>query len=348
MKFIRWGLLSTANINRALIPAIRESKLGKLVAVASRTLESADNYAQHWKIPRAFGSYKEMLDSGEVDAVYIGLPNHLHAEWTIKALDAGLHVLCEKPFATSLNEVDAVIAAREKNNKVVTEAFMYRHHPQTRIVGEWVYGGKLGQITLIRGTFNFRMGPEGRKADSLNVRMVPEYGGGCLWDVGIYPLSYTQFLMGGPPEWVFGSQVIGPTGIDEVFAGQMGYPTEKGEVEAQISCSFNTPLHTFIEIVGTEGRLYISRPFTNIDRKPRVIFTEHKGKSREIRIPKKSLYLGEVEDMHSAILDGKPTLIGLDETRNHVLTALALYESAMKNQVVKLEKFAQHQGQISL
>jgi predicted dehydrogenase len=341
MNTVRWGLLSTAKINRALIPAIREAKQGKLVAVASRSLDTAQNYARKWKIPRAFGSYEEMLASGEVDAVYIGLPNHLHAEWTTNALNAGLNVLCEKPFATSLQEVDAVIAAREKNAKAVSEALMYRHHPQTRTVGEWVHAGKLGKITLIRGTFDYRMSPDKRKPGSLNVRLVPEFGGGSLWDVGIYPLTFTQFLMGGPPEWVFGRQHLGPSGVDESFGGQMGFKTAEGEVLAQISSSFNTPYHTFMEIVGTEGRLYVSRPFNKLDQTSQVVFTDSKGKSRKLRVPKKNLYLGEVEDLQAAILDGKQPLIGLDETRNHVLTALAFYQSASTGQVVKLEDLKQ-------
>ncbi len=338
MDTVRWGLLSTANINRALIPAIREAKRSELVAVASRTLESAENYARDWEIPQTFGSYEEMLESGEVDAVYISLPNHLHSEWTVKALQEGIHVLCEKPFATSLDEVDAVIAARDKFGKVVAEAFMYRHHPQTSIVKDWVEEGKLGEVTLIRGAFDFKMGPDDRKPENLNVRMVPEFGGGCLWDVGVYPLSYIQFLMGGPPDWVYGSQELGSTGVDEVFAGQMGYKTEFGEVLTQISCSFNTPFHTFIEVIGTEGRLHISRPFTSMDRKPQVIFTDHKDRSKEIQIPKKSLYLGEVEDLQNAVLDGSPTLISLKETRNHIRTTLALHESARTGHAVRLFK----------
>lgn len=338
MDTVRWGLISTAKINQALIPAIREAKQSELVAIASRTLESAEKYARDWEIPQAFGSYKELLESGEVDAVYIGLPNHLHAKWTIKALEEGLNVLCEKPFATSLDEVDAVIAARDKFNKVVAEAFMYRHHPQTKMIKDMVQEGKLGEITLIRGAFDFKMGPEGRKPESLNVRLVPEYGGGSLWDVGVYPLSFTQFLMGGPPDWVFGTQELGPTEVDEVFAGQMGYQTEYGEVIAQISCSFNSPFHTFMEIVGTEGRLHISRPFTSMDRKPLVIFTDSKDKSKEIQIPKKSLYLGEVEDLENAIIDGSPSLISMKETRNHIRTVLALYESAKTGHPVRMFK----------
>jgi len=338
MQSVRWGLLSTANINRRLIPAIRESTRGELIAVASRSLKNAETYAKKRKILSTFGSYEEMLDSGLIDAVYISLPNHLHAKWTIKALEAGLHVLCEKPFATSLQEVDAVTAARDKSDKVVAEAFMYRHHPQTKLIGEWVQSGKLGEITLIRSAFTYRMSPNQRQEDNLNVRLVPEYGGGCLWDVGIYPISLIQFLMGRPPDWVFGSQELGLTGIDEVFTGQMGFQTENGEVLAQIFSSFKIPYNTFLEIVGTEGRLYVSRPFTNMDQKTQVVFIDHKGKSRKIRVPKKPLYLGEVEDLQAAILDGKSTLISLEETRNHIKTALALYKSARTGHPVRLFK----------
>lgn len=341
MPKVRWGLLSTARINRSLIPAIRKSKRGELAAVASRSQAGAQNYAREWDIPLAFGSYHEMLTSGAVDAVYIGLPNHLHAEWTIKALKAGVNVLCEKPFAVSIQEVDAVIAASEESGAVAAEAFMYRHHPQTQVVKGFIQDGGLGEILMIRGGFNFLLGDDGRRPDSLNVRMVPEFGGGCLWDVGIYPLSYSQFLMDGPPAWVFGSQHIGPTGIDEVFSGQLGYELPSGrEVIAQISSSFNSPYHTFMEIIGSQGKLGVSRPFNNIEKDGSVVFVGRKDKVEKIRVPKKTLYLGEVEDLEAAILDGAPTLISLEETRGHVLTALALYESARSGQVVRLEDFS--------
>jgi predicted dehydrogenase len=342
MSTVRWGLLSTANINQALIPAIRESNRSQLVAVASRTLTGAQSYAEKWNIPDAFGSYQEMLSSGSVDAVYIGLPNHLHAEWTLKAIEAGVHVLCEKPFANSIKEVDAVISAKEKSGVVVTEAFMYRHHPQTKIIKEWIDQGKLGEILLIQSAFNFLLGEDQRQTDTLNVRMVPEYGGGCLWDVGIYPVSFTQFLLDGPPEWVFGSQITGPTGIDEVFTGQMGYKTKDGrEVLVQISCSFNSPYHTFAEITGSTGRLRISHPFTRIDGGGVVQHWKLDETSKDLRIPVKSLYLGEVEDMECAILDDTPPLISMTETRNHVLTALALYQSAKTGQKINLSEFSE-------
>ncbi|MBC8508303.1 MAG: Gfo/Idh/MocA family oxidoreductase [Anaerolineales bacterium] len=342
MNEVRWGLVSTANINKALIPAIRASRRGKLVAVASRSKANAEAYAQEWEIPQSFGSYQEMLDSGSVDAVYIGLPNHLHAEWSIKAMQAGVHVLCEKPFAPTLEEVDAMIAARDETGRVLAEAFMYRHHPQTKIAGEWAHSGKLGVITLVRGAFDFFLPKERRYPDSLDVRLVPEYGGGCLWDVGVYPLSFAQFIMGGPPDWVFGSQWTGKTGVDEIFTGQMGYSqkldfSEKSSFSiAQISSSFKTPFHTFIEIIGTEGRLYLTKPFVGHHEGRTMTFCPKNGEPEEIPVPEKELYLGEVEDMHAAILDGEMNYLSLEETRNHVKTVLALYESAKKGEVISI------------
>lgn len=327
MNNIRWGLLSTANINRKLIPAIRASGRGTLVAVASRDLESARAYAARWKIPQAYGSYQAMLDSGQVDAVYIGLPNHLHAEWSIRAMQAGIHVLCEKPFAITLDEVDRMIATSQETGRVLAEAFMYRHHPQTKIAGEWAHSGRLGEITQVWSTFNFVLdNPD-------NVRLVPEYGGGALWDIGVYPISLAQYIFGGPPESVFGMQRLGDMGIDMAFGGQMRYP---GGGVAQIACSFRTPFMIQAEVIGTGGRLTITRPFIQMDRQRRLIFHPPEGHPQEVRVPRQELYAGEVEDMHAVILDGKPQYLSLEETRNHVRTVLALYESARRGSPVTI------------
>ncbi len=330
MNTVRWGLVSTANINRRLIPAIRASKRGSLVAVASRSKASAETYAKEWGIPQSFGSYQEMLDSGKVDAVYISLPNHLHAEWSIKAMQAGVAVLCEKPFALSLAEVDAMVATHKDTGVPLAEAFMYRHHPQTKLAGEWAQSGKLGTISLVRGTFDFLM-----TDPATNVRMKPELGGGSLWDVGVYPLSFTQFVMGGAPEWVFGAQWVGPSGIDETFTGQMGYA---GGGLGQIACSFRTPFYTYFEIIGSEGRLHLNHPFIGQeDHRRALTFTQPNGDSEDLPVPEFDLYSGEVEDMHAAILDKAPHYLALEETRNHVKTVLALYESAKAGQVVHLK-----------
>jgi predicted dehydrogenase len=335
MTKIRWGLLSTANINRRLIPAIRASQRGELVAVASRSQASAEAYAAHWEIPRAFGSYEAMLDSGQVDAVYISLPNHLHAEWTLRALRSGVHVLCEKPFALSLAEVDAMIATAQETGLALAEAFMYRHHRQIKTAGEWVRSGRLGQVTVFNAVFNFSIYGGAKGLD--NVRLAPEKGGGSLWDVGCYPVSLAQFLMGEAPQSVFGVQVIGQTGVDEVFCGQMHY---RGGRTAQISCSFSTPFHMAAEVIGTEGRLALNRPFLpGLDSEPyHLTFYPADGEPAQLAVADQYLYNGEVEDMHDAILDGKPPYLSLAETRDHVRTLLALYESASSGQVVTLNQ----------
>lgn len=330
MRKIRWGLLSTANINRRVIPAIQQSERGELTAVASRTLDSAVAYAREWEIEQAFASYDEMLNSGAIDAVYNPLPNHLHAEWSIKAMRAGKHVLCEKPFALTLAEVDEMISVQQETGMVLAEAFMYRHHPQTKIIGKLLQNGRLGDILTVRAIFNFKIA-----AGEKNIRLEPEAGGGSLWDVGVYPVSFSQFVMGKKlPTAVFGSQIIGQSGVDEAFAGMLLY--ENG-VTAQISCSFQSTFHTHAEIIGTNGRLAATRPFVDVQEPAsRLTFFPNDGEPEEIAIPEEYLYLGEVEDMHDAILNGQPSYLTLQETRQHVQTILALYQSANSGEIVMI------------
>lgn len=330
MDFVRWGLLSTAKINQRVMPAFRAARRGDIAAVASRDGSQAQAYAAKWEIPRAFGSYEAMLESDEVDAVYIGLPNHLHAEWTVRALGAGKHVLCEKPFALSVEEVDRMIEAARSSGRVLAEAFMYRHHPQTKIAGEWVRSGRLGEINYVRAVFSFSGLVGG------NVRLISEYGGGSLWDVGVYPVSFAQYVMGGPPEWVLGDEQRGASGVDMLFAGQLHY---SGGRMAQIASSFDVPFHTHAEILGAEGVLTLRRPFLGMDEGAGqyLTFTPVDGEPQQVPVPEKELYLGEVEDMHAAILDGEPNTLTLEESRDHVHTTVALYESAARNQVVRLD-----------
>lgn len=327
-QHIRWGIISTARINRRVIPAIKMSPRGQLVAVASRRQDTAQAYAQEWDIPQAFAGYESMLASDEIDAVYISVPNHMHVPTTLMALEAGKHVLCEKPFGLTIQEVDQVREKQAETALVVAEAFMYRHHPQTKLVGEMVRSGRLGEILSLRGTFNFKV------SDLANVRLVPQWGGGSLWDVGVYPLSFAQYLMGGPPETVTGWQWEGPTGVDEHFVAHMTY--ENGRV-AQFTSSFSTPFHTEFEIMGTAGRLHMTRPFTGVDEPAQaVILYDQDNQTEEIAVPDEYLYLGEVEDMHRAILDGDPPYLTLSETRNHIATVQALYRSAADGRSVQL------------
>jgi predicted dehydrogenase len=329
MDTVRWGLLSTARINRRVIPGMHATQRGTLAAVASRNLEKAQAYAAEWEIPRVFGSYEEMLTSDEIDAVYISLPNHLHAEWTVRALEAGKHVLCEKPIALSVEEVDRMTQASLRTGRVLAEAFMYRHHPQTKLVGEWVRSGWLGDISLVRSAFSFFM--QNREG---NVRLSPDLGGGALWDVGIYPVSFAQFVFGRLPESVSGQQWMGETGVDESFAGQLHY--NQGGT-AQISGSFRIPFYTLTEVHGTKGRLTLTKPYTGINESDsEIVLTPSEGDPQKLRVNPLDPYQAEVEDMQAAILDGTRPLISLDESRNHIKTASALYQAARSQQMVKM------------
>jgi len=314
---LRWGLLSTAYITKALLDPLRTSKRNRLLAVASRSQGKAGEYARKNKVKRAYGSYADLLADPDIDVIYNPLPNHLHAEWTIKAVQAGKHVLCEKPLALSLAEVDAMSAAAEKYGKVVAEAFMYRTHPQTLKVQEIVASGKLGKVKLVRGSYTYP------GTDPDDYRWKPEMGGGGLWDVGCYPLSYTRALLGAEPLEVFGWQVTGPTGVDELFTAQLHFPDD---VYAQFDCSVKIPYHVFMEIVGDEATLIIPKPF-NPGMKETLYLTRG-GKVEKIVVKGTGSYIGEVEDIADAILLGKPQRVSLADSRANTAAILALFESA--------------------
>lgn len=317
-KVLNWGLLSTARINQALITPLRASKRNKLLAVASRSQETADTYAKEKKIPRAHGSYEALLADPEIDVIYNSLPNHLHAEWTIKAVEAGKHVLCEKPLALSVEEVDAIQAAARQHGRIVAEAFMYRHHPQTLKVQEIVKDGSLGSVKLIRGSFSFVLS---RDED---IRLLdPAMGGGSIWDIGCYPISYARSVLRENPLDVFGQQVTGPTGIDETFVGQMRFAND---VLMQFDSSFVIPLHAFMEIVGSEATLSIPNPFKPNENEK--IYLTRDGKTETIKVKGQELYIGEVENMADAILLGKEPRISLDDSRANVKVITSLIESA--------------------
>ena len=325
-RVLKWGLLSTARINSALIPPLRASQRNRLLAVASRTQESAEAYARQWDIPRAHGSYEALLADPEIDVIYNPLPNHLHAEWSVKAVEAGKHVLCEKPLALSVREVDIMQAAASKHGRVITEAFMYRHHPQTLKVQELVKDGALGSLQLIRGSFSYILSRGG------DVRLDPEMGGGSIWDVGCYPITYARSVVAEDPLEVFGWQVTGPTGIDETFVGQMRFAND---VYMQFDSSFSMPLRWFMEIVGSEGTLTIPNPFKPNENAE--IYLTRDGGTETIKIKGQELYIGEVEDLADAILLGRAPRISLDESRANVALIRAFLESARTGRPVRPE-----------
>lgn len=314
---LRWGLLSTARINRALIPAIRGSRRNTLLAVASRSQTQAQQFARTWGIPRAVGEYQALLDDPDIDVVYNPLPNHLHAGWTVRALQAGKHVLCEKPLALSVAEVERMIQAAESSGRILAEAFMYRHHPQTEKARELVAGGALGELHNLRGCFTFRLTREG------DIRREAAMGGGSLWDVGCYPANYIRFLAGAEPEKVLGWSEPGPGGVDEAFTGLLRFP---GGVLAQFDCGFRSPFRTEVEVVGSRGRLLIPSPFKPGRRGTLILELEQRSRSLHVR--GMNPYQAEVENLADAILLGKEPRVSLADSLGNTRTLLALLESA--------------------
>jgi predicted dehydrogenase len=324
-QILRWGILSTADINKALIPPLQISKRNKLLAIASRSKDKADAYAREKKIKRAYGSYEALLADPEIDVIYNPLPNHLHAEWTIKAIEAGKHVLCEKPLALNLADVDAIDTAARQWGKVVEEGFVYRSHPQALKVKRLIDNGDLGKIKMVRGSFTYdETSPD-------NYRLKPEMGGGGLWDVGCYPISYMRTMLGAEPIEVFGWQVIGPTGVDELFSAQMRFP---GDIHAQFDCSTVIPYHVFMEFIGDKATLVIPNPFIPGPKKP--LFLIRNGKTETIPVKGPDTYISEVEDMADAVLLGKPPTVSLADSRSNIAAILALFESAKTGKPILL------------
>src|SRR6201987_6506355 len=255
MEPVKWGILSTAHINRLVIPGAHASPKVELRAVASRDRARAEAYAREWEIPQAYGSYEELLADPEIEAVYISLPNTLHAEWSIKALEAGKHVLCEKPFTRHPEEVDAAFDAAEANGLLLSEAFMYRHNPQTAKLVGLVGGGAIGELRLIRSAFSYAL------YDPENIRLRTHLEGGALMDVGCYNVSGSRFF-GGEPERVWGEAWYGPTGTDWVFTGTLRFP---GDVIATFDCGTALPNRDELEAIGSEGSLFLDNPWHCID-----------------------------------------------------------------------------------
>jgi predicted dehydrogenase len=325
MKTLQWGLLGTARINRSLIPPLRASERNRLLAVASRTPETAAAYAREWGIERAHGSYEALLADPEIDVVYIPLPNGAHAEWAVRAARAGKHVLCEKPLAITTSEVDAISAAAQGAGVIVTEAFMYLHHPQTARVRELVATGALGRVRLVRGSFSFSL------ARPNDVRRDPALGGGALWDVGCYPLSFARCVLGREPLEAMGARHEGPTGVDLTFAAQLRFPDD---VLVQFDCSFEAPFRTVMEVVGETASLVVTQPF-----KPGAgaqLLLSHGDRTEALDVPTADLYIGEVEDLADAVLQGKPPRVSLADSRGNVAAIVALLESARLNRPVRI------------
>jgi predicted dehydrogenase len=323
---VKLGLLSTANINRLVMAGVGASDKLDVVAVASRDAARAEEYAREHGIERAHGSYDALLEDGDVDAVYISLPNSLHVEWAIRALEAGKHVLCEKPLARRSEEAERAFDAAEQAGRVLAEAFMYRHHPQTRLVAQLVSEGAVGELRAIRAAFSFPL------SNLEDVRMRPELDGGALMDVGCYCVSGAR-LLAGEPKRVYGEQVVAPTGVDVTFAGTMHFPRD---VVATFHCSMALPQRQELEALGSEGTLLVQAPWrTDFGGDILLRRADAEGVER-IEVPEADAYRLELEDLAGAAAGDREPLLGRADAVGQARVLEALYESAERGEAREL------------
>jgi len=309
MEPVKWGIVSTANINRKVIPGAHASEKVELVAVASREQAKADAYAREWEIPRAYGSYDDLLADVEIEAVYISLPNTLHCAWSIKAMEAGKHVLCEKPLSRDPGEVSAAFDAAERTGMLLSEGFMWRHNPQTTKLKELVDGGAIGELRLIRSAFSYSL------YDEANIRLRTDVDGGALMDVGCYCVSGSR-LLGGEPVEAHAVRRTGPTGTDWVTAGVLRF---ESDVLATFDCGTALPDRDELEAIGSEGSLFLDDPWhcnTPVIevRNPSGVVVER------IQVEQQDSYRLELENVSDAIRGEAELLLGRDDAIGQATT----------------------------
>jgi D-xylose 1-dehydrogenase (NADP+, D-xylono-1,5-lactone-forming) len=311
MEPVKWGIVSTADINRKVIPGAHASDKVELVAVASRERSKAETYANEWEIPRAYGSYDDLLADAEIEAVYISLPNTLHCEWSIKAMEAGKHVLCEKPLSRDPGEVSAAFDAAERTGMLMTEAFMWRHNPQTKRLKELVDGGAIGELRLIRSTFSYSL------YDEANIRLRTDVDGGALMDVGCYCVSGSR-LLGGEPLEAHSLARRGPSGTDWVTAGVLRFPND---LLATFDCGTALPNRDELEAIGSEGSVFLDDPW---HCNTPVIELRRDGEVERIELPFEDSYRLELENVSDAIRGEGELLLGRDDAMGQATTMAAL------------------------
>jgi len=323
---VRWGIMSTASIaQRSVIPGIQESERNEVVAVASRSLEKAQAFAKSQDIPNAFGSYEALLESPDIDAVYIPLPNHLHKTWTIKAAEAGKHVLCEKPIALNETEAQEMVQACEKAGVILAEAYMFRHQRRFADIKQLIQQGEIGDVRGIHGVFTFN----GAGAEE-NIRFNKAWGGGSIYDVGCYPISAARFILEEEPVAVTSHAFFSPEhgDVDMMASGLMEF---SNGVALTFDCAMWAEGRNNLEILGTDGRIVLDAAFLG-DQSYRVI---KQGKEKVIQDDNVNQYALQADRFAESVLDGKPAKFsGRDIIQNMKAVHGTLKSAETKERVV--------------
>ena len=322
---VRWGVLSTARIATGkVIPGFRRAARAEVVAIASRDAATARSVAAELGIPRAYGSYEGLLADPEVDAVYIPLPNHLHAEWSIAALRAGKHVLCEKPLALGVADVERMAAEAEAAGRLLVEAFMYRHHPAWRKVGELVADGRIGRVRAVDSLFSYHL------PDPSDIRNVLAYGGGGLWDIGCYLVNLSRMLFRDEPTDVAASFVRDPaSGVDIIASGTLVFR----EGLASFTCATQLEPDQRVHVYGTDGRISVGIPFNIPPTLPTGVHLttgRHAPEAWDTEtfvIPAADPYACQADAFAAAVLDGAPSPLPIDDAVGNARVLERLFAS---------------------
>ena len=316
---VPWGILSTAAILEEMLPAFEQSEVAELRAIASRDLSRAEAHAAEHGIPVSHGSYEDLLADDSIECVYIALPNSLHGEWTRAAIEAGKHVLCEKPLTPTAEEARSLFELAEERGVVLMEAFMYRHHPKTRKLRELCESGEIGVPRVVRMKFHFKTAePE------TDIRYDPELAGGALRDVGCYCVSMASYLAGAAPDTLTATARMSESGIDEQFSATLGFDNE---LLAVFDCGMYSPVDVGVEVLGTDGRAMVAMPwYAHLD--PLSIELERDGETTEVPTPGPNAYRLEIDNVCAAARGEADPEISPEETLRNLTTIERLLEVA--------------------
>ncbi|MEX0770560.1 MAG: Gfo/Idh/MocA family oxidoreductase [Balneolaceae bacterium] len=299
MKKIRFGVFSTAKIGmKKVIPAMQKGTLTEVSAISSRSIERAKNAARKLEIPKTYGSYEELLADPEIDAIYNPLPNHLHVPWSIQALEAGKHVLCEKPISLTSSEAQKLLDASEKNPDLkVMEAFMYRHHPRWQKTKEWVDEGRIGELNTVHSYFSYyNDNPD-------DIRNQAEIGGGGMMDIGCYCISAARFLFGGEPQQAESVlKMDSEFQTDKVASALLDF----GSGTSVFTCSTQSSPHQYVQIFGTKGHILLNTPFTPAPDEQTEIHLYKNGSSETFSIEPHDQYTVQGDLFARSILEDTP------------------------------------------
>lgn len=329
MKTIKWGILSTAKIGlNSLIPAIRASDNGTVHAIASRDARKAETVAGKMNIPVSYGSYEELLADESIDAIYNPLPNHLHLPWTIKAMEAGKHVLCEKPIAMDSNEAEVLLQkSRELPDLKVMEAFMYRFHPQWEVVQSLIEKGEIGTLGSIHSVFTYY------NDDPENIRHMPNMGGGGLMDIGCYCISVSRLLFGSEPDRVYGTIDIDPGfGVDRRASGLLSF----GDKSSTFLCSTQLKSYQRVQIFGTGGIIEVDRPFNPESDKTARIFLKKPGERETIEVEAVDQFRLQVDAFCNSITHGTAVPTPLEDALANMKVIDAVFKSDKKGTALEM------------